>query len=100
MGIIQDMIFETVPLIAVGNVFLVYGMCAWGIIGGQGRYALGTKTYLVCSLFVTIPFCAVSVYILNLNLEGIVGGIITSSMTGAFVMSYHVLVTDWNSLSE
>mmetsp|Transcript_11074 Transcript_11074/g.24422 ORF Transcript_11074/g.24422 Transcript_11074/m.24422 type:complete len:182 (+) Transcript_11074:2144-2689(+) len=98
--IIQDMIFETIPIMAVGNVFLVYGTCAWGIISGQGRYALGTKADIICSIFIMMPFCAVSVYVFNYNLEGIICGIIVACMTECFVMSYHVLLTDWNSISE
>jgi len=99
-AVIQNMIYETLPLIGLGNIFLVYGMTAWGVVGGQGRFYLSTITLCFCGWGVTLPYCSVVTYLLNYNLEGIVSGVVLGYATAAVGMSYVVLTSDWNFISE
>mmetsp|Transcript_34574 Transcript_34574/g.79937 ORF Transcript_34574/g.79937 Transcript_34574/m.79937 type:complete len:460 (-) Transcript_34574:135-1514(-) len=98
--VIQNMIYNTIPLIGVSNIFLVFGMTAWGIIGGQNRNDLATKAMFVCSWFINIPLCCVFVYVYRLDLRGLVMALVVGYATIACVMSYYVLVSDWKAISN
>jgi len=98
--VIQNIIYETIPLIGLGNLFLVYGMTAWGVVGAQGRFTLSTVTLVCCMWGVTLPYCMVVTLVFNLNLQGIISGLVIGYGTAAVVMSYIVLTSDWNAISE
>eukprot|EP00588_Corethron_pennatum_P014295 CAMPEP_0194275230 /NCGR_PEP_ID=MMETSP0169-20130528/8126_1 /TAXON_ID=218684 /ORGANISM="Corethron pennatum, Strain L29A3" /LENGTH=752 /DNA_ID=CAMNT_0039018645 /DNA_START=221 /DNA_END=2479 /DNA_ORIENTATION=- len=96
--IIQDLISEVIHLLGLGNLFLVTGMTAWGVLGGQGRFHLATITLLVCSWGVTLPSCAISTYY-KINLIGQVGGVVIGYATAAMALAYFVHTSDWDALS-
>eukprot|EP00588_Corethron_pennatum_P033366 CAMPEP_0194347102 /NCGR_PEP_ID=MMETSP0171-20130528/105801_1 /TAXON_ID=218684 /ORGANISM="Corethron pennatum, Strain L29A3" /LENGTH=848 /DNA_ID=CAMNT_0039114311 /DNA_START=138 /DNA_END=2684 /DNA_ORIENTATION=+ len=96
--IIQNLISEVIYLLGSGNLFLVTGMTAWGVLGGQGRFHLATITLLVCSWGVTLPLCAISTYY-KINLIGQVGGVVAGYATAAMTLVYFVQTSDWDALS-
>ena len=59
---LRDMIDDLIPMIGVANIFMVFGMLAWGVIGAQGRYKLATSVSVCMTIFVTLPLAATSTF--------------------------------------
>jgi Na+-driven multidrug efflux pump len=97
---LQRMIYNVMPLIGLSQMALVISTTCWTILGAQGRYRVATKLGFCGSWLVTIPCAAVSVFYLNLNIQGPVASIVVgSTMSGTAIMGF-VLTSDWKRLSD
>lgn len=97
---LQHMLSTLIPLVGVGNVTMTFGMVSWHVIGAQARYRLATLIALICSWFITLPLAAISVYIFNLDLQGLVAAVVIGySLTGS-MMAYILLRSDWKRISQ
>lgn len=73
---LRSMLNDVIPLIAMANILMVFGMVSWTLVGAQGRYRLATTVSVCMSAFVTLPLAAVSTFYFLFDLKGIVGAII------------------------
>ena len=48
---LQEMVMDTIPLMALGNMLMVFGMISWDLVGAQGRYKLATGVSLCDNSF-------------------------------------------------
>jgi len=97
---IQQMIADLIPLIALGNVTMSFGMFCWALIGAQNRYRLATLINLVCSWGITMPLAALFTYKFNWNLKGLTAAIVIGYAVAGMIMSYVILRSDWKRLSQ
>lgn len=98
--VLQDMLNSCIPMIGVANIFMVYGMIAWNLVGAQGRYRLATIVSACMSFFVTLPLAALSTFYFVFNLKGIVGAVICGYSTTGLWLGYILLRSDWEHISE
>jgi hypothetical protein len=94
------MIFETLPLIGVGQMLRSVGMVCWNILGAQGRVRLATLIEFISSWILVIPMSAVLVFVYNYNLMGMVGPLVLGYTIGCVVIIYILFTSDWAQLSE
>lgn len=97
---IQHMIARLIPLVGIANITLTTGMVCWSLIGAQGRYQFATYIVSVCSWTVTIPVCAFCTYYLNIDAQGLAGGITMGYATTGTILSYFLFRSNWKRLSE
>ena len=97
---LREMLYQVIPLIGLANIFMVFGMVAWTLVGSQGRYRLATIISACMSVFVTLPLAAISTFIFVFNLQGIVGAIICGYSTTGLCLGYILLRSDWKRISE
>eukprot|EP00542_Grammatophora_oceanica_P015452 CAMPEP_0194050584 /NCGR_PEP_ID=MMETSP0009_2-20130614/36087_1 /TAXON_ID=210454 /ORGANISM="Grammatophora oceanica, Strain CCMP 410" /LENGTH=837 /DNA_ID=CAMNT_0038697295 /DNA_START=47 /DNA_END=2560 /DNA_ORIENTATION=- len=96
---LQHMIADLLPLVGLGNVVLTAGTVSWALVGAQARYRLATFVAFICSWCVTTPLAAISTYVLNWNLEGMVAAVVVGySLTGTALI-YILLRSDWDRLA-
>eukprot|EP00814_Leptocylindrus_danicus_P002671 CAMPEP_0116045252 /NCGR_PEP_ID=MMETSP0321-20121206/27507_1 /TAXON_ID=163516 /ORGANISM="Leptocylindrus danicus var. danicus, Strain B650" /LENGTH=110 /DNA_ID=CAMNT_0003526549 /DNA_START=217 /DNA_END=549 /DNA_ORIENTATION=- len=74
---------------------MTYGIMSWYIIGSQGRYGLATTIYVGLILLISLPLSAVSIYVLHLDLKGVVASEIIGYVTGGTVLAVLVIISDW-----
>ena len=97
---LQDMLNELIPMIGVANIFMIFGMVSWTLIGAQGRYRLATTVSLVMSFFVTLPVAALFTFHYFFDLKAIVGAIIFGYSTSGLCLGYILLRSDWDHICE
>jgi Na+-driven multidrug efflux pump len=97
---LQNMLNDVIPMIGMANVFMVFGMVAWTLIGAQGRYKLATIISLCMTIFITMPLAAISTFYFVYDLKGIVGSIICGYSTTGLCLGYILLTSDWEHISE
>lgn len=97
--VLQTMLIQALPLIAVANVALAMGTVSWQLISAQGRYTLGTAIELLGSWGITIPLAFLSTFILDWHLEGLVAAIVIGCMVTGSVNYIIVRCTNWPRLS-
>ena len=96
---LQKMIFDAIPLIGFGQIWMVSGMVAWAILGAQGRVRIATILEFFISWGIGAPIAAIFVFVFNYNIEGIIGGLTISYTIGTNVYLYMLFTSDWESLS-
>ncbi len=96
---LQKMIFDIIPLIGFGSIWMVWGMVAWAVLGAQGRIRIATILELFISWGIGAPIAAIFVYLFNYNIEGIIGGLTISYTIGTNVYLYMLYTSDWERLS-
>lgn len=96
---IQKMLFDIIPLVGFGQIWMVWGMVAWAILGAQGRIRTATILEFFISWGIGVPIAAIFVYVFNYNIEGIIGGLTISYTVGTNVYLYMLYTSDWESLS-
>ena len=96
----QKLIFDQLPLIGFGGILMVPGLVLEGILCAQGRVRLMTSIEIIVSWFIAIPIAAILVYSFNSSLEGIVSGLVVGYSTGATVLLFYFLRSNWEQLSE
>ena len=96
---LQQFMTDLLPYVGIGNLTLTFGMLAWNQLGGQGRYRIATLIHLFCSLAITLPLAAVSVYIFRFSLEGVVAAVVIGFAFAALIMAFVLLISDWERLS-
>ncbi len=79
---------------------MIVGTVTWGVVGAQGRIRLATIVEFISSWFIAIPFCVISLYVLNYNLLGFVASLIFGYTVGGVAMGFIILRSDWNALSQ
>jgi len=90
----------TIPIVGLGKIFMNFGMISWSLVGAQGRYRLSTTVSAIMSFFVTLPLSALSCVIFRFSLDGLVGAIVVGYSTTGLILSYALLRSDWDSISE
>lgn len=95
----QRLIFLQIPLIGFGGILMVPGMVIESILCAQGRVRLMTAIEVIVSWFVAIPVAAISVYFFRSGLDGIVAGLVLGYSTGATVLLFFFLRSNWEDLS-
>ncbi len=96
---LQKMIFDIIPLIGFGSIWMVWGMVAWAILSAQGRIRIATVLEFFISWGIGAPIAAIFVYLFNYNIEGIIGGLTISYTIGTNVYLYMLFTSDWEYLS-
>lgn len=96
---LQRMIFDIIPLIGFGQIWMVWGMVAWAILGAQGRIHIATALEFFISWGIGAPIAAIMTFVFNYNLEGIVGAMTISYTIGSNVYLYMLHTSDWEALS-
>ncbi len=96
---LQKMIFDVIPLVGFGQIWMVSGMVAWAILGAQGRVRIATILEFFISWGIGAPIAAIFVFVFNYNIEGIIGGLTVSYTIGTNVYLYMLFTSDWESLS-
>eukprot|EP00579_Thalassiosira_antarctica_P001896 CAMPEP_0201871326 /NCGR_PEP_ID=MMETSP0902-20130614/4272_1 /ASSEMBLY_ACC=CAM_ASM_000551 /TAXON_ID=420261 /ORGANISM="Thalassiosira antarctica, Strain CCMP982" /LENGTH=750 /DNA_ID=CAMNT_0048397275 /DNA_START=148 /DNA_END=2400 /DNA_ORIENTATION=+ len=98
--VIQAMLAELFPLMALGNVTMNMGMVCWALIGAQGRYRLATSIALGCSMLITIPIGAIVTLRLRIDLQGLTFSVVIGYTITAMLLSTCLMMSDWESLSK
>lgn len=96
---LQKMIFDIIPLIGFGSIWMVWGMVAWAILSAQGRIRIATVLEFFISWGIGAPIAGIFVYLFNYNIEGIIGGLTISYTIGTNVYLYMLFTSDWEYLS-
>lgn len=97
---LQIMLNELIPMIGMANVFMIFGMVAWALVGAQGRYKLATTVSMVNTFLVTMPLASMSTFYFTFDLQGIVGAIICGYSTTGLWLGYVLLRSDWEHISQ
>jgi hypothetical protein len=97
---LQRMIKELIPLVGIGNITMTFGMVCWALVGAQGRYALATFISFIGSWCITIPLSAFFVFGLNVDLQGVTSAVVIGYSCTGTVLSFILLRSDWEYLSE
>lgn len=98
--LLQQMLNDCIPMIGIANIFMIFGMIAWTLVGAQGRYRLATIVSACMSFFVTLPLAALSSFYFMFDLKGIVGAVICGYSTTGLWLGYILLRSDWEHISE
>ena len=96
---IEAMLKEQMPLIGLGNVTMNMGMVCWSLIGATGRYRLATTVATACSFLVTLPIAALMTLHWRINLQGLVFAVVVGYSATAMVLTFVLLMSDWEKLS-
>lgn len=97
---LQDMVHDVLPLIGIGNIFMVFGMVSWSLIGAQGRFKLATMVSAVMTFAVTLPLSAVSSIVYHFTLEGLVGAVVVGYSTTGLVLGCILQLSPWDRISK
>jgi len=92
---LQKMLFQLTPMIGFGSILMVTGFVAWSIVYATGRVRLATFWEAVITWGVTVPGCAIMVFVFNVNLEGMAGAMIIGYAVAANLYMFMLLRTDW-----
>ena len=98
--IIQDLLVEMFPLVALGNVTMSMGMVCWAVVGAQGRYRLSTSIAIACSFVVTVPIGAVLTIWMRIDLQGLTFAVVTGYSVTALLLTVCIQLSDWVMLSN
>lgn len=90
----------TIPIVGLGKIFMNFGMISWSLVGAQGRYRYSTTVSAIMSFFVTLPLSALSCVVFRFSLDGLVGAIVVGYSTTGLILSYALLRSDWDTISE
>jgi len=96
---LQDMLESLVWLLGVGNVFMVIGSDAYGIVSTQLRAKLATSVYFVCLWCIAIPLSAYFTFVRNYNLESILFSTVAGYVTASFCLLFFVFTSNWSKIS-
>lgn len=92
---LQAIIFDLIPLLGIGNIAMTYGIMSWYILGGQARFGLAATIYVGTTLLISLPLAAVSIYILHLDIKGVVASEIAGYITGGTILAIIIVISDW-----
>jgi len=84
----------------LGNIFMVFGMVSWSLVGAQGRYKLATIISAIMSFCVTLPLAAIFCIVYEFTLEGLTASVVIGYSTTGMVLAYVLLTSDWEKLSK
>jgi len=98
--ILQEMMISMVPLVAIGNILMVFGMVSWSLVGAQNRYRLATTVSALMSFFVTLPLAAIFCIAYKFTLEGLVAAVVIGYSTTGLIFAYILLKSDWKQISK
>lgn len=98
--IYQKLVFDQLPLVGFGGILMVPGMVIEGILSAQGRVRLMTTIEFIISFFIGIPTAGLLVFYFNFELDGIVSGLVVGYSTGATILLFFFLRSNWEELSE
>jgi Na+-driven multidrug efflux pump len=94
------MVEAQLPLIGFGNIFVVFGMTSWSLIGAQGRYKVATITSATMTLFLTLPLAALFCIGMRYSLISLVGAVVIGYSTTGLCLGYLLQMSDWEHISK
>jgi hypothetical protein len=97
---LQAMLSELVPFVGVANLTMTFGMQCWSLIGAQGKYKIATWITFVSSWGITMPLAALSVFVFNIDLQGLTSAVVIGYLSTGASLSYLLLATDWNKVAH
>lgn len=95
-----SMVKVQLPLIGVGNIFMVFGMTSWSLIGAQGRYKIATLVSAAMTICVTLPLAAVFCIGMRYSLISLVGAVVVGYSTTGLFLGYFLQMSDWLHVSK
>jgi hypothetical protein len=95
-----SMVKVQLPLICVGNIFMVFGMTSWSLIGAQGRYKIATLVSAAMTICVTLPLAAVFCIGMRYSLISLVGAVVVGYSTTGLFLGYFLQMSDWLHVSK
>jgi Na+-driven multidrug efflux pump len=98
--VLQSIISELIPLIAVGNVILTTSTMSWTIIGAQNRYQLAAALGIAGSWLVTLPLSALLTLKWRIDLQGQTAAVVIGYSVSGFVTIVLLLSSDWRKISS
>lgn len=97
---LAEMVQAQLPLIGVGNIFMVFGMTSWNLIGAQGRYKTATIISATMTVFVTLPLAALFCIGMRYSLISLVGAVVIGYSTTGLALGYILQMSDWEHISK
>jgi hypothetical protein len=94
------MVEVQLPLIGVGNIFMVFGMTSWSLIGAQGRYKVATIISATMTICVTLPLATVFCIGMRYSLISLVGAVVIGYSTTGLFLGYILQMSDWLHISK
>lgn len=96
---IQELLRELVPFVGVANLFMMFGMNCWYVLGAQGKYGLATWITGLSSWTICAPLAAFSVLVCHFGLQGLASSLSVGYVTAGACLSYFTMVTDWPAVA-
>lgn len=93
------MLEDSVYLLAMGNVLMCVGSCAWNIVNAQSRTRLATLIYVSIVWCVTTPLSPVYIFALGYGIDSLASAIVVGYATMALVLCLVVFTTNWTKES-
>jgi Na+-driven multidrug efflux pump len=97
---LQHLINDSIALIGLANVTMAFAQVSWSLIGAQGRFRLATSVVFSARWFVTIPIALVTIFVLDMDLNGVSGSLVVGYATASSTLTFIVLRSDWERLSR
>jgi len=94
---LQKIIADCLPLVGIGNLTMTFGVICWHLIGAQQRFAFATTLTVLITFSVTIPLASISVYVLRLDLQGVVSSVVFGYATAGTVLSCVLFRSKWDT---
>ena len=96
---LSAMLEDSVSLLAMGNVLMCVGSCAWSIVNAQSRTRLATLIYVLIVWGVTTPLSPVYIFALGYGIDSLASTIVVGYATLALVLLVVVFTTNWTKES-
>ena len=96
---LQTLLTDLFPLVAVGNIALMFGSMCWSILGAQGRYALATAVGFIGSWGLTLPLASIFALAFNFDLQAMVGSVVVGYACSGSLNAVMLIRSDWEQLS-
>lgn len=97
---LRGMIAAQLPLIGIGNIFMVFGMTSWSLIGAQGRYEVATLVSATVTICVTIPLAASFCIGMRYSLISLVAAVVIGYSTTGLILGFILQTSDWVHISK
>jgi len=95
-----EMVQTQLPLIGIGNIFMVFGMTSWSLIGAQGRYRIATVISATMTFCVTLPLAAFFCIGMRYSLISLVGAVVIGYSTTGLLLGFLLQMSDWDHISK
>lgn len=97
---LQRLLEDMIPMLGLAVATLSYGSICWSILCAQGRSHLSTAVTGFGSLAISLPLAAISNFLFNLNLQGLLASLIIGYACSSFVNSILMLTSNWSKISQ
>mmetsp|Transcript_50687 Transcript_50687/g.58581 ORF Transcript_50687/g.58581 Transcript_50687/m.58581 type:complete len:892 (-) Transcript_50687:501-3176(-) len=97
---LQRLLGEMIPMVCLAVALLSFGSICWSILCAQGRTHLATGVTSLGSLLIALPLAAISNFVLNFNLQGLISSLIIGYSMSGFFNSILMLLSNWTKISK